>query len=83
MANPEFNSILADALAEQKTITNADRIRAMSDEELVEAFIDGCDGRECPGLNYECVLYPLDESLKQCRRCWLKYLQSPVDGGAE
>lgn len=34
MNNPNFNKILAEALEKQKRITNADRIRSMSDEEL-------------------------------------------------
>lgn len=34
MVNPNFNTILAKALEKQKRITNADRIRAMSDEQL-------------------------------------------------
>ena len=34
MDNPNFNTILAKALEEQKRITNADLIRAMTDEEF-------------------------------------------------
>lgn len=40
MNNPNFNKILAEALAKQNKITNADRIRAMTDEELAE-YLDG------------------------------------------
>lgn len=39
MKNPEFNKILAEALAEFNKSTNADRIRAMTDEELAEWII--------------------------------------------
>ena len=36
MLNPNFNKILDDALKKQNQFTNADRIRAMTDEELAE-----------------------------------------------
>lgn len=37
MNNPNFNTILAEALAKGKKVpTNADRIRSMTDEELAE-----------------------------------------------
>jgi len=59
-------------------VTNADRIRAMSDEELVGAFLSGCDGRECPPRRYPFDIYPVSEALEECRNCWLNWLQSPA-----
>ena len=50
MNNPNFNTILSEALAKQKRITNADRIRSMTDEELavkmsgLELFALTCGG---------------------------------------
>ena len=56
---------------EQKPMTNADRIRAMSDEELAEFLCKEtwvCDRyavcKECPRWIGDCCL-PIDEWLKQ------------------
>ena len=46
--------------------THADRIRAMSDEELAE-FISDCG---CPNHSMDCM--------KSCKDCTLKWLKQPV-----
>ena len=49
--------------------TNADRIRAMSDEELAELLLDGCCGSKCddqPQNEFGSV------NCFQCRIKWLK-----------
>lgn len=60
--------------------TNADQIRSMSDKELAAYLGDiagddfhcnYCDGCHCTGADDEC----------DC--CLLRYLQSPVNGGAD
>ena len=65
-----------DALDITRTtsVTNADRIRAMSDKELAEklSVYDYCPGekaweRSCK-MPYDCI------------KCWLDWLQSPVEG---
>lgn len=61
--------------------TNADRIRAMGDEELMDAFMSGCSGRECPKCDYSDD-FEVDTALEQCRQCWLDWLRETV-GGAE
>lgn len=49
-------------------ITNADRIRATSDEEMAYQF-----GAQCPkGRKRECD--------KRCSQCWLEWLQQPCEG---
>ena len=56
-----------------KTMTNADRIRAMSDEELAE-FLDSteiCDGHPLEN----CALANIP-----CKECILKWLQQPAEG---
>ena len=59
-------------------VTNADRIRAMSDDELAELFHGFCDNGE------RCVYCPLYE--KSCAGVhsdvpkWLEWLQLPVEG---
>ena len=56
-------------------ITNADRVRAMTDEELAELVcdhacmlcpIEGCEGR-------------MEEGRKKCKQHWLDWLKQEVD----
>lgn len=51
----------------QKQMTNADRIRAMSDEELAEKF-----------FLFPCV-HVLDDKVKckddGCKKCWMRWLR--------
>lgn len=54
---------------EEKHMTNADRIRAMSDEEL--ATFMNCDG--CPPKNEGC------NDGQKCSLCWLEWLQQPAE----
>ena len=66
----------------EKTLTNADRIRAMSDEELAKRLltIDG-PGVFCKTLP-ECEeLLDTDEGIpeEKCLRCMLAWLQQPVE----
>lgn len=56
-----------------KEATNADRIRAMSDEELAKW------GSEITRCDY-CPAKPC-KSLFHCETQWLAWLQSPADGG--
>lgn len=53
-------------------LTNADRIRAMSDEELAKLLLDGCIGAKCdsqPQNEYGSV---------NCFECRMKWLQQPA-----
>lgn len=54
--------------------TNADRIRAMSDEELARVFDRGCPPDRPPK---ECMKY----WHVGCEGCWLEYLRQPVKDG--
>jgi len=47
--------------------TNADRIRAMTDEELAHAFVYQCAGRVCRGI--------LFDGPNECENCWLDWLK--------
>lgn len=62
-----FNDILYEAIRRQNRKTNADRIRAMSDEELAEAFAMQCAGRVCKGIPFD--------GKNECVKCWLDWLQ--------
>lgn len=55
----------------QKTQTNADRIRAMTDEELAKLLLDGCRGSKCEDQ-------PQNEfGSVNCFDCRMKWLQQP------
>ena len=52
-----------------KQQTNADRIRAMTDEELARWLSDLHDSETCPNYgDYDCI--------PSCRICWLDWLQT-------
>ena len=55
--------------------TNADKIRAMTDEELVDGFLFGISARVCPS---EEMMRKCDR--KSCRECWLDWLKQEVRG---
>ena len=60
-----------------KIMTNADRIRAMSDEELAKLLLDGCRGSKCdeqPQNEYGSV---------NCFDCRMKWLKQPAEEGAD
>ena len=52
-------------------VTNADRIRAMSDEEMAKKLGRGLG---CP-VTADCMKMSGD-----CKACWLDWLQQPVEG---
>lgn len=73
---PRYKEALGLAIAALKVVdfdqvkneplTNADRIRAMSDEELAEWH------ETCPYINEECTM-------KGCEKCVLDWLQQPAE----
>ena len=69
MNNPNFNTILAEALARGKNApTNADRIRTMSDEELAR-FLSATEFKRCdyrPAQEYDFAV-------------WLEWLKKKAD----
>lgn len=66
--------VMAYAYTHRVIRTNADRIRAMSNEELAELIAEGC----C--RNIDCPKEFIMADGLDCRGCWLHYLQSPVNG---
>ena len=58
-----------------KPITNADRIRAMSDEELAE-FIDRCEMND---IDYAKTFCDLCNGQYECDQCRLDWLQQPAE----
>ena len=59
------NSDDPPAKYEPKQITNADRLRAMSDEEMAEWFVS-LGGEVCPFVG---------DCQHSCRQCWLDWLR--------
>lgn len=55
-----------------KPMTNGDRIRAMSDEELTEKFLWLISCRICP-VRKECV------TAKACKDTWKNWLKQPAE----
>lgn len=58
-----------DCSCRTEPMTNADRIRAMSDEELARQF-----GAQCPKKSKRVCD-------KRCHLCWLEWLQQPAEEG--
>jgi len=65
----------------QKPITNADRIRSMSDEELAE-YLAPC---ACPPIRFNKntgdIVCPVNKepSASDCKSCWLDWLKEEAD----
>ena len=55
-----------------KPMTNADRIRAMTDDELAELLAD--DDRACPPKHPNCKKY-----VNSCKGCFLEWLKQPAE----
>ena len=59
----------------QKPITNADRIRAMTDEELADWLGVYCNGQTAQEVGKPCV-----SDMGSCEECWLDWLKDEADG---
>lgn len=88
---PEAEELVNDALDEFKykggtlrqwadsivnPITNADRIRAMSDEELADWLGVYCNGQTAQEVGKPCV-----SDIGSCEECWLNWLKEEAEGG--
>ena len=68
--------IFQKTYTEDNTKTNADRIRAMSDEELAD-FIDRCEMND---IDYAKTFCDLCNGQYECDRCRIDWLQQPAEG---
>lgn len=75
MAAPGSNGVVAERKYDmaEKTKTNADRIREMSDEELSEKMSRMAHCLYCP---VRCGIFCTDD---ECKAEWLSWLRSPAD----
>ena len=66
-----YPRVTVDSHVSQSKFTNADRIRAMSDEEIANFLcnVGDCD-RRCPAKNGDCIF-----SNSTCRSTWLEWLK--------
>ena len=65
-----------DCLYRTEPITNAQKIRAMSDEELAE-FIDRCEMND---IDYAKTFCDLCNGQYECDQCRLDWLKQPAEG---
>ncbi len=59
--------------------TNADRIRAMSDEELAVLLADEIPHGDCCNCNLECHTQFGDEFKDPCHNAFYRWLKQPVE----
>lgn len=61
-------------------LTNGDRIRAMSDEELVEMLYNGVDAEYCRNAPECGEMLDADDGIpeEKCKGCLLNWLRQPV-----
>lgn len=68
----------AHIIEEEYHFTNADRIRAMSDEGIAKLFTkavsDGCP----PQMDWDCKKE--EDGWDSCDKCWCKWLKQPAEG---
>ena len=66
----------------EKPMTNADRIRAMSDAELAEHLYYGFDVQYCHNSPECAAMLDTDEGIPEakCKGCALEWLQQPAEG---
>lgn len=60
-------------------ITNADRIRAMSDDSLLEFFANLAGNVGCPPGSHGKCGEKRQYGDDACRKCWEEYLQQPAE----
>ena len=58
--------------------TNADRIRAMSDEELAVLLAEEIPHGDCYGCELECCTCDGDKFTDSCQNAFYKWLKQPV-----
>ena len=70
--------MIATCFKEQQT--NADRIRAMSDEELAVFLADEVPHGDCYGCVLECLRVKRDGFDNVCQSAWYNWLKQPAEG---
>lgn len=71
-AQPDYNAVDKGCKDfERRIITNGDRIREMSNEELARLFAYPCP----PGIKKKCS----GRDNEECRLCWLNRLNAPAE----
>lgn len=63
-------------------MTNADRIRAMTDEELAELLANEVP-HDCAYCNLLCATFDGDKFVGSCQNAFYRWLQQPAEEGEE
>ena len=66
---------------QKKPQTNADRIRAMSDEELAEFLANEISHGDCFDCELECATFGGDKFANSCCNAHYRFLKQPVKDG--
>ena len=66
-------------MLQPKVETNADRIRAMSDDSLLEFFANLAGNVGCPPGSHGKCGEKRQYGDDACRKCWEEYLQQPAE----
>lgn len=74
-AEPGYESWCVLGPCKSETPSNADRIRAMTDEELAKMWME----QGCPKSTWEKPCPYPNEDGTPCHNCWLDWLKSPVE----
>lgn len=82
--NPKYSNIGTVQYGQgvqKRIVSNADRIRAMTDEELAELIGDNIDCAICKKEVFETTTCPgsLTADGKDCYGCWLDWLRQEVE----
>lgn len=69
--NPNFNEILAKALADLDKVTNYDWLCKMCEEDFAEFIVLRASEFVCPPGHHECIRGEIDG----CEKCWVAWLK--------
>lgn len=82
----EYNAIcpMSNMVSDKDTnvLTNADRIRAMTDEELAVFLADEIPHGDCCGCNLLCATFDEDAFSNSCQNAFYRWLKQPAEGDA-
>ena len=75
----DFETMANKKDCRKRVLTNADRIRAMSDEELAVFLADEIDHSDCYDCRLECATYEGDKFEDSCHNAYYRWLKQPAE----
>lgn len=76
---PLYGDCLSEYTGKSKPMINAARIRAMSDDSLLEFFANLAGNVGCPPGSHGKCGEKRQYGDDACRKCWEEYLQQPAE----